>query len=299
MNFSFFKANSYILGLYGFDKLGFDNLPSLQVHYWQGVTDSLRKLGAKVIVSKVSSTGSIAFRARQLHEMLEQTFSGQEVNLIGHSMGGLDGRYLISHIKEKSYKVASLTTVSTPHRGSYFMDWCRDRLKVGQINSEETLEDHQHQQALVERFTRIFDVPAYSHLTSDYCLNKFNPTTPDSPDVAYYSYNAYLDNMHRLSMLHFPWSIINEREGRNDGLVSLESAKWGQLVETVQAHHFDLVSRFRILNTLGKILGYEDSRYNMSPSLPLPRALLLSPESDFDNVEFYLRMSTFLNSRGF
>ncbi|KAJ9050037.1 hypothetical protein DSO57_1018181 [Entomophthora muscae] len=179
------------------------------------------------------------------------------------------------------------------------MDWCRDRLKVGQINSEETLEVHQRQQALVERFTRIFDVPAYSHLTSDYCLNKFNPSTPDSPDVAYYSYNAYLDNMHRLSMLHFPWSIINEREGRNDGLVSLESAKWGQLVETVQAHHFDLVSRFRILNTLGKILGYEDSRYNMSPSLPLPRALLLSPESDFDNVEFYLRMSTFLNSRGF
>ncbi|KAI0217125.1 hypothetical protein L0F63_003596 [Massospora cicadina] len=276
---------------------GFDNLPFLQVHYWQGVAEALRKLGAQVVVPRVASTGSIALRARQLHEIIERTLPGQDVNLIGHSMGGLDGRYLITHIKDKSYRVASLTTVSTPHRGSPFMDWCRDRLKVGQIRSEEAIEDRKERQDWFERLMRLLDAPAYSHLTTDFCNTKFNPSTPDSPDVAYYSYNAYLDSMHWFSILHFPWSIIKEKAGRNDGLVALESARWGQLIETVKANHFDLVSRFRVLTTLGRMLGYEDGRYTASPPLPLPRALLLSPESDFDNVEFYLRMSTFLNSR--
>lgn len=63
---------------------------------------------------------------------------------MAHSMGGLDckhispqsvhlnphacflpiGRHLISHIKPTEYTPLSLTTISTPHRGSPFMDWC-------------------------------------------------------------------------------------------------------------------------------------------------------------------------------
>lgn len=43
---------------------------------------------------------------------------------MAHSMGGLDGRYLISHIRPTEYVPLSLTSISTPHRGSPFMDWC-------------------------------------------------------------------------------------------------------------------------------------------------------------------------------
>lgn len=39
------------------------------------------------------------------------------------NQGGLDGRYLISKIQPKEYYPASLITISTPHRGSPFMDW--------------------------------------------------------------------------------------------------------------------------------------------------------------------------------
>ena len=49
---------------------------------------------------------------------------GRGVNFLAHSMGGLDCRHLISHIKPTDYVPLSLTTVSTPHRGSPFMDWC-------------------------------------------------------------------------------------------------------------------------------------------------------------------------------
>jgi triacylglycerol lipase len=44
---------------------------------------------------------------------------------MAHSMGGLDCRYLISRIKPDDYTPLSLTTISTPHRGSPFMDWCQ------------------------------------------------------------------------------------------------------------------------------------------------------------------------------
>jgi triacylglycerol esterase/lipase EstA (alpha/beta hydrolase family) len=42
--------------------------------------------------------------------------------------GGLDGRYLISKLKPRSFKVVSLTTIATPHRGSPFADYFIDNI---------------------------------------------------------------------------------------------------------------------------------------------------------------------------
>lgn len=79
-----------------------------------------------------------------LCELIEQTFPGREVNLIGHSMvrshsllspiwltdsqGGLDARFLISQLKPTTFKVKSLTTIATPHRGSSFADFLLEDL---------------------------------------------------------------------------------------------------------------------------------------------------------------------------
>lgn len=286
-------------GLFGFDKISYERFPNLHIHYWHGVADALRKLGTEVVVAKVAKSGSISMRAQQLHEIIEKTLPGREVNLIGHSMGGLDGRYLASRIPNKTYTIGSLTTVSTPHHGSPFMDWCRDRLKVCKMVSDSSVEQPQETRDLFEKLAQYIDAPAYANLTTEYLRDHFNPATPNNPDVSYFSYNAYLDNMNLFSTLHFPWSIINEKGGRNDGLVTLDSGKWGQLVETVQAHHFDLVSRFRVLNSVGGWLGIQDARYMKTPTYALPKALMFSPESNFDNIEFYLRMATFLRSQGF
>ncbi|CEG78983.1 hypothetical protein RMATCC62417_13508 [Rhizopus microsporus] len=100
-------------GLYGFDKRGPESFPFLQVQYWGGIEDALAKLGAKVIVTRVPSTGSIWQRAHTLHSILTSISDGSKVNFIAHSMGGLDCRYLISHIPNKQYSVQSLTTIST------------------------------------------------------------------------------------------------------------------------------------------------------------------------------------------
>ncbi|KAI9505737.1 Alpha/Beta hydrolase protein, partial [Coemansia spiralis] len=189
-------------GLYGFDVRGPEKLPILQVHYWRGIREALEKIGAK------------------------------KINILGHSMGGLDARYLITHIRSKNYSVESLTTVCTPHRGSPFMDWCRDYLSIGyrvdpdqlirdfatlwkrpmdaspmdanstsdaaDILGSETEQDYLDRSVLLlrmvyRRLMAMLDTPAYACLTTDYCKRFFNPSTPNVPGVEYLSIGAYLD----------------------------------------------------------------------------------------------------------
>ena len=72
----------------------------------------------------IDRTGSIQSRAARLDEQLQSHARGRGINFLAHSMGGLDCRHLISHIRPAEYAPLSLTCISTPHRGSPFMDWC-------------------------------------------------------------------------------------------------------------------------------------------------------------------------------
>ena len=49
----FFFGVALILGLFGFDKMGPETIPPLQIHYWNGIHKALTKLGAKVVVARV------------------------------------------------------------------------------------------------------------------------------------------------------------------------------------------------------------------------------------------------------
>lgn len=127
-------------GLYGFSVRSFPSLSlpfaskslslNFQLHYWGQVLSILRdRIGAKVVVGSVPPTGSIKDRAWALHRMLEAEdgIRGREVNVLAHSMGGLDARYLLTHIRPDSYTPTSLTTLCTPHRcGRRFLT-CLDR----------------------------------------------------------------------------------------------------------------------------------------------------------------------------
>ncbi|KAG8880397.1 hypothetical protein FRB97_000869 [Tulasnella sp. 331] len=121
-------------GLYGFDVWAPSIYPRLQRHYWLEILEVLRKrIGAEVIVTSVPGTGSIHERAISMDLILQEKARGRSVNFMAHSMGGLDCRQLITHVKPKAYTPLSLTTVSTPHRGSPFMDWCSANIGIGAI----------------------------------------------------------------------------------------------------------------------------------------------------------------------
>lgn len=251
-------------GLSGFDSLVFLPKPKLlrqnrvkrvikdgliKVDYWYGIQDMLSKIGCEVFIGKVPPFGSISERAMSLNAFLDSQFQEVrqsndnpykdpvKVNIIAHSMGGLDSRYLISNLKSENYKVASLTTISTPHHGSEAADFVMDNIN--------------HKLILTK---------AIPELTTDY-LKEFNNKVPNIEDVAYFSYGARFVPKW-FNVFRTPWKIIKHRielENRtsnkqksidNDGMVSVESAKWGQYLGTLdQVDHLDLINWTNRLRT--------------------------------------------------
>src|SRR5690606_29691427 len=80
----------------------------------------LRSHGVLAYAPNVAPYNTVAFRAPQWAERIEQILQetgAEKLNVIAHSMGGLDARYLISRMGMHRC-IASLVTVSTPHRGT-------------------------------------------------------------------------------------------------------------------------------------------------------------------------------------
>lgn len=104
------------------------------VDYFFGIPGELRAGGATVFVTQVSAFGSVEQRGEQLLQQVEfiaaATGAGK-VNLIGHSQGGLDARYVMG---VRPDLIASLTTVATPHLGADLADFLVDNLEPGGFN---------------------------------------------------------------------------------------------------------------------------------------------------------------------
>ena len=62
---------------------------------------------------------------------------------------------------------------------------------------------------------------------TDYMIDTFNPNTLDDPDIYYQSWAAKAKTSCPSVILEIPWLIMLVEEGANDGLVSVNSAKWG------------------------------------------------------------------------
>jgi triacylglycerol lipase len=109
---------------------GFDELFGVY-SYWFGIDSALRSGGATVYVTTVSQLNSTAARGQQLIAQIEQivAITGKsKVNLIGHSHGGLDVRYVAA---VRPDLVASVTSVGSPHKGAALADFLRANVQNG------------------------------------------------------------------------------------------------------------------------------------------------------------------------
>ena len=80
----------------------------------------LRIQGYTVYKAKIDGFGSILNNGMQLKEEILKILEVEgacKVNIIAHSKGGLDSKYMIENLGMEDY-VASLTTLCTPHKGS-------------------------------------------------------------------------------------------------------------------------------------------------------------------------------------
>tara|TARA_R110002096_G_scaffold299503_6_gene494241 strand:+ start:166393 stop:167205 length:813 start_codon:yes stop_codon:yes gene_type:complete len=80
------------------------------------------------------SLGKVSSASQRLDEFIEsvcQTHGCEQVDIIGHSMGGLVGRYYLTLGRgRKLGRVANLITLGTPHGGSVFSGFGIGRAKV-------------------------------------------------------------------------------------------------------------------------------------------------------------------------
>ncbi len=89
------------------------------------IGDELTAAGYSVHIADTDGFGTIEGNAEQLRCFIERVLSetgSEKVNIIAHSKGGLDSKYMITELGMED-KVASLTTLCTPHKGSIIASW--------------------------------------------------------------------------------------------------------------------------------------------------------------------------------
>lgn len=114
---------------------GFDSLFGV-LDYWYGLESALESQGATVFVAEVSQLNDTRVRGEQLLAQVQQILAitgKSKVNLIGHSHGGLDVRYVAS---VRPDLVASVSTVASPHKGAALADWLRARVQNGSFTED-------------------------------------------------------------------------------------------------------------------------------------------------------------------
>ena len=83
---------------------------------------AMAQSGAPVIRTEVNPVASVAERGAQLTAQVQAVVTqtgASKVHLVGHSMGGLDSRFVAGQLPGA---IASITTISTPHGGSLLAD---------------------------------------------------------------------------------------------------------------------------------------------------------------------------------
>lgn len=115
-------------GLFGFSRIGVGRITLTS--YFRRIPDALRESGNRVLTTRVPAIAGIGERARRLAEQIDFAFPDERVHIIGHSMGGLDARHLLDDPAWRK-RVLSLTTVGTPHLGSALADFAK--IRVGRI----------------------------------------------------------------------------------------------------------------------------------------------------------------------
>ncbi len=166
---------------------------------------------------------------------LSEKYGFEKFNVIAHSMGGLDIRYVLGHSLDEG-KIASLTTVATPHRGAYLANFV---LKAPGTIAEKLadLVDWYGDGVFPEEKSHAMN--AVQQLTTDYVQNVFNQETRGT-DIPIFSYSAAVGKGTKRSLnpiFRIQNSIIYDKEGPNDGFVSVESAKWGEHLGTINLSH--------------------------------------------------------------
>ena len=220
------------------------------INYWGRIPKALIKNGAEIFYGKQQSSNAVCKSGEELKENILKIIKDtgcEKVNIIAHSKGGLDSRYAISCLGLDKY-VASLTTINTPHRGCKFAEYLLDKLPSKLVDF------------IAEKYNKTFIklgdknpdfLSGVKDLTASRC-NEFNKKVLDVEGVYYQSVMSKMKNVFSASFpLNLGYILCKIFDGENDGLVEVNSGKWGNFLGLITAKkrgisHGDVIDLTRI-----------------------------------------------------
>ncbi len=246
--------------------------------YFYGIPQALMRGGSDVYSTKVSSINNSEVRGEQLLKQVKTiaAISGSnKVNLIGHSQGGMDARYVAGVAPQY---VASVTAVSSPVQGSAMGDWAAKMIVEGSaaegygegeyntaskivfklfdfvggvldVSSGIAIGDIQEQAAwqavygLSTPYSKIFNARFPDAVPSTYCGY---PAATKVNGIEYYSFSGkgLTTNLLDITdpvLLATSFSFKGEA---NDGLVSVCSSRLGRVIrDDYHMNHLDSVNQ--------------------------------------------------------
>ncbi len=285
------KHEQYPLVLvHGFS--GFQNIGP--INYFYGVADALRNGGHSVFLTQVDPYNNSFKRGAELLTQVQQILASTgaaKVNLICHSQGGLDARYVASQIGDR---IGAVVMISTPSHGTALPDVAERVLRGAAQDAVDALLNLLGAAVLAPGTPLNDDARASIHAMSSAGADAFSAAVPDHPGVAYYSVAGRSNNQTADadcgSTTEAPWmaqydpqkdtvnailsasaTILNNSYKvvpTNDGLITVASSKWGTFLGCLPSDHFSEVCQ-------------------------------IAGRGDFDCVPFYRQLANWLVERGF
>lgn len=172
-------------------------------HYFKGIKNRLESHGFQVFHPNQDFAGPVDLRAEQLKARIIEilaTTGAPKVHIIAHSMGGLDARHMIVD-KGMADRVASLTTIGTPHLGTILADHVIDHGGF----------------LLKEGLRTVINLDGFDDLRTDRCeeFNRRSEHQEATNQVKYQTF-ASAEDMHLVFAPLVPsWILIRDHVGKN------------------------------------------------------------------------------------
>lgn len=220
---------------WAFRKLtGFDHGP----RYFNGIRDYLRDRGFDAHETHVPFAAAVNDRARRLREAIREIApdENRRLHIIGHSMGGLDARHMLVDFDDMAKRVASLTTIATPHNGSPLAD---------ELFGARGMK-------IVDALKPILNLEGFHDLKVESCaeFNERAAASESTNGVQYVTVTAHEpERKNVFPILRMSWDFLTEHAGLNDGLVAVPSQEWNPARVTIRKRAFPFAADH--LNELG------------------------------------------------
>lgn len=216
----------------------------------------LSEAGYEVYIADTDAFGRIETNAEQLRDYINGILAkngAEKVNIISHSKGGLDAKHMIMSLGMED-KVASLTTLCTPHKGSIIASWMWKlpgfikKLIAFFIN------------AFYKIFFRDKHPDALGACDQLRAVDESEQTLAFSEKVYCQSYSSSLKRGRDCFVMALPLKIYKHYENtESDGLVSRESAKFGNYrgdCLDISVSHVQMVDLFSRKSQKEKIYAF-------------------------------------------